>query len=255
MTARVVLLGTGTGLPDPDRAYTHLVWDGPGGPFLVDVGGESYRRMLAVGIDPQRLTGVLLTHSHCDHINGLPALLFSLRLGGRTEPLPIYSLPATIELTTAFLAAAGLEDWATPVIWQPVTPGEPLQLRDGLVITTAITAHSRPCLALRFAAPNVPAVCYSSDTEPCPTVVDLATGAQILIHEATTAEPFAGHTTPRQAGAVATAAGVRRLILVHFSPRWTMPVDQALAEIAAGGFHGDVAVGVDLQELTLLPER
>ncbi|MCS6888085.1 MAG: MBL fold metallo-hydrolase [Chloroflexus sp.] len=250
--ARIVLLGTGTGLPDPDRAYTHLVWDGPGGPLLVDVGGESYRRLVAVGIDPQTLRGVILTHSHCDHINGLPALLFSLCLGGRSEPLPIYGLAPTLELAAGYVHAAGLEEWADVAEWRAIAAGDRLRLGEGLEVATALTAHSRPCIALRFTASNLPAVCYSADTEPCPAVTELATGARLLIHEATVAEPFAGHTTPRQAGAVAAAAGVRQLVLVHFSPRWTMPVDQALAEVAASGFTGAAQVGCDLQSLALV---
>ena len=247
--ARIVLLGTGTGLPDPDRSYTHLVWDGPGGPFLIDVGGESYRRLLATGIDPQQLRGVFLTHSHCDHINGLAALIFSLRLGGRNEPLPIYGLATTLELASGYVTAAGLEEWAALADWRPVTAGEQVSLGEGLELATAVTAHSRPCLAVRLSASNVSPICYSADTEPCPAVTELATKADLLIHEATVAEPFAGHTTPRQAGAVAAAAGVHRLVLVHFSPRWTMPVAQALAEVAAGGFTGEAQVGTDLQEL------
>ncbi|MEF3275937.1 MAG: MBL fold metallo-hydrolase [Chloroflexus sp.] len=254
MTARMILLGTGTGLPDPDRAHTHLAWDGPGGPLLIDVGGETYRRLLAVGVDPQRLTGVILTHSHCDHINGLPALLFSLALGGRTAPVPIYGLPETLELAANYVTAAGLGEWAALAAWQPVQAGDTLHLGEGLAVATALAAHSRPCLALRITPPTgAPEVCYSADTEPCAAVTTLATGARILIHEATTAEPFPGHTTPRQAGAVAAAAGVERLVLVHFSPRWTMPIPQALNEVASGGFTGDVQVGIDLQAISLEP--
>ncbi|MFN3374616.1 MAG: MBL fold metallo-hydrolase, partial [Chloroflexus sp.] len=134
MNARIVLLGTGTGLPDPDRAYTHLVWDGPGGSLLVDVGGESYRRLLVAGIDPQTLQGVILTHSHSDHINGLPALLFSLRLGGRTEPLPVYGLAPTLERARGYVLAAGLEEWADLAEWRPIAASDRLRLTDGLEI-------------------------------------------------------------------------------------------------------------------------
>jgi len=73
-----------------------------------------------------------------------------------------------------------------------------------------------------------------------------------LIHEATTPEPSPGHSTPRQAGAVAAAAGVQQLVLVHFSPRWTMPIERALAEVVAGGFTGNASVGVDLQVIPLV---
>lgn len=247
---RMILLGVGTGVPDVDRENTHLVWDGPGGPLLIDAGGSTYQRLLGVGIDPQTLAGIVVTHTHADHINGLPALLFSIGLAGRSTPLPIYGLPPTIELLQRVLAAFELEDIAVPVEWRLVEAGGELDLADGWKLRTALTAHSRPCLALRIEEPaSGRALVYSADTEPCPAVAALAQGAGLLIHEATTAEPFPGHTTPQQAGATARSAGAKRLVLVHFSPQWTMPVEQALAEVRVAGFDGNAMVGHEGQVL------
>jgi ribonuclease Z len=254
----MILLGTGTGVPDADRENTHMVWDGPGGPLLIDVGGSTYQRLLRAGLDPlgghggPPLQGILLTHSHCDHINGLAVLLFSLRLAGRTAPLPIYGLAPTLELVQRILDAFALDSLQPPIVWTELQPGDSIPLADGWAIRTALTAHSRPCLALRIEhAASGRALTYSADTEPCPAVADLAHGAAALIHEATTPEPFAGHTTPRQAGTVATAAEVGRLVLVHYSPRWTMPEDQALAEVRAGGYAGVAEIGREYQAIEL----
>jgi ribonuclease Z len=82
-------------------------------------------------------------------------------------------------------------------------------------------------------------------------VRELAAGAAALIHEATTPEPFRGHSSPRQAGEVAAAAGVGRLVLVHYSPRWTMPEDAALAAVRAGGFDGAAEIGREYQQIEL----
>lgn len=255
---RMILLGTGTGVPDADRENTHMVWDGPGGPLLIDAGGSTYQRLLRAGVDPlggastPPLQGILLTHSHCDHINGLAALLFSLRLAGRVEPLPIYGLPPTLALVRGVLDAFGLEGYQAEVDWREVAAGDTIALGDGWQIRTALTAHSRPCLALRFEAEaGGPALAYSADTEPCPAVADLARGAAALIHEATTPAPFAGHTSPRQAGEVAAAAGVGQLTLVHYSPRWTMPEAQAIAEVRAGGYAGRAEIGGEYQVIEL----
>jgi ribonuclease Z len=79
----------------------------------------------------------------------------------------------------------------------------------------------------------------------------LARGARILIHEATTAGPFPSHTSPHQAGQVAARAGTERLVLVHFSPRWTMPEADALAAARAGGFAGVAEIGREFQVLEL----
>lgn len=249
--SRMILLGVGTGLPDADRENTHMLWDGPGGPLLIDAGGSTYQRLLRAGIDPQALQGVLLTHSHTDHINGLPGLIFSMRLAGREQPLPVYGLEPTLAIMRAVLEAFHQEGYAVPLDWRPIEPGATIPLAEGWTIHTALTAHGRPCLASRFVGPDGRALVYSADTEPCPAVAELAHGAAVLIHEATTPEPFAGHTSPRQAGEVAAAAGVGRLVLVHFSPRWTMPEEQAIAEMRAGGFSGLAEIGREYQVLEL----
>jgi ribonuclease Z len=247
----MILLGTGTGLPDVDRGNTHMLWDGPGGPLLIDAGGSTYERLLRVGVDPQGLAGVLLTHSHCDHINGLPGLIFSMRLAGREEPLPIYGLEATLAIAQAAIEAMQVE-YHVPLAWRPFAAGDTLPLADGWRLRTALSAHSRPCVALRFeGAAGQPGVAYSADSEPCPALAELFAGAHTLIHEATVPAPRASHTSPQQAGAVAAAAGVRQLVLVHFSPRWTMPEAEALAAVAAGGYSGTATIGRDGLSITL----
>lgn len=249
--ARMILLGTGTGLPDIDRGNTHMLWDGPGGPLLIDAGGSTYERLLRAGVDPQGLAGVLLTHSHCDHINGLPGLIFSMRLAGREAPLPIYGLEPTLELMRATIEAMRVE-YHVPLEWRPFAAGDTLPLAAGWRLRTAPTTHSRPCVALRF-EPNGggPALAYSADTEPCAALDALFAGAHTLIHEATVPEPMGSHTTPRQAGEVAAAAGAQRLILVHYSPRWTMAEEAALAAVAAGRFGGNASIGRDGEVIPL----
>ncbi len=248
--ARMILLGVGTGVPDIDRENTHMVWDGPGGPLLIDAGGSTYQRLLRAGIDPQTLRGIVLTHSHADHINGLPVLLFSLYLAGRRDPLPIYGLEPTLNLVQNVLVAFNLEGYAASADWKPLTAGAILPLDNDWTLYTALTDHSRPCLALRFAnAASGRALVYSADTAPCPAVSDLAHGAAILIHEATTPEPLVGHTSPRQAGEVAARANADRLVLVHFSPHWTMPEAEALEETRASGFRGQAEIGREFQVL------
>jgi ribonuclease Z len=248
--ARLILLGVGTAVPDADRGHTHMVWDGPGGPLLIDAGGSTYQRLLRAGIDPLSLEGVVLTHSHADHLNDLPTLLFSLSLAGLRQPLPIYGLEPTLRHAHTILDAFDLGDHVAPVVWIPLEAGDTIALKDTWVLRTAPTHHSRPCLALRFETPTT-ALTYSGDTAPCQEVVNLARGAAVLVHEATTPTPSEHHTTPRQAGDIAARAGVNRLILVHFSPQWTMPEPRALAEIHASGFSGSAEIGHEYQEIKI----
>jgi len=250
---RMTLLGVGTGVPDPDRENTHMVWESPEGLLLIDAGGSTYQRLLRAGLDPLALRGVFLTHSHADHINGLPALLFQLALMHYQETLPIYGNAPTLALAQRVVEAFELEGHQAAVEWIPVAGGQEVPLdATSYNLTVAETVHSRPCLALRFEdCANSRALVYSADTEPCDTVQALARGAAVLIHEATVPEPFAGHTTPRQAGQVAARAGAGLLVLVHFSPRWTMSASQAIEEVRAGGFVGDAEIGREFGTYTL----
>lgn len=256
--ARIILLGTGTGVPDADREHTHLVWDGPGGPILVDAGGSTYQRLLQAGVDPQTLAAMVLTHSHPDHVNGLPALLFSLALAGRrgddAAPLPVYGLAPALENARRWVDALDAEGYVAPVDWREIAAGDAIPLStDEWTLRTTLTRHSRPCIALRWDAAAGTSFTYSCDTAPCPAVEELARGTDLLIHEATTPGPFSSHTSPRQAGEVAARAGAGRLILVHFSPRWTMSEADALAEVRAGGFQGAAEIGRDGQALFVGP--
>lgn len=249
---RMILLGVGTAVPDQDRENTHMVWESPGGLLLVDAGGSTYQRLLRAGLDPLRLRGVFLTHTHADHINGFTVLLFQLALVGFKQTLRVYGNEPTLTLVQRVVAAFELGQHQIPVEWVVVRGGEEVPVNDpDFRLITAETVHSAPCLGLRFEDRSRRALVYSADTEPCPAGLALAHSATVLIHEATTAEPFPGHTTPQQAGQIAAQAGVKRLALVHFSPRWTMSAAQAIEAVRAGGFAGDAEIGREFGEYVL----
>jgi len=95
--------------------------------------------------------------------------------------------------------------------------GEPVGLDDGRVITPgAVLGPARPGRR----------IVITGDTAPVETVRVLAEGADLLVHEATFSEEERDraadtlHSTARQAGEIAAAAGVRMLALTHLSPRY-----------------------------------
>jgi len=69
-------------------------------------------------------------------------------------------------------------------------------------------------------------IAYSGDTRSTRSLVKLAKGADLLVHEATLMDELAdrarrdGHSTPSQAALIAKKAGVKRLILTHVSARY-----------------------------------
>lgn len=106
--------------------------------------------------------------------------------------------------------------------------GEDLKLPDGRVVPNA---------ELTTPPPARRAYAYCSDTEYVPELVPFLKGVDLLYHEATFAEALAAraketmHSTARQAATVARDAGVKQLLLGHFSSRYKDPAilrDEAL---------------------------
>ncbi|HEX8245449.1 MAG TPA: ribonuclease Z [Longimicrobium sp.] len=101
-------------------------------------------------------------------------------------------------------------------LWGKLHHGLPVEV-DGRTITPADVVgeprHGRKLV-------------ISGDTRPCQATRDIALNADLLIHEATFAQDEAeraahtGHSTAREAAEVAASAGVLRLVLTHFSPRY-----------------------------------
>jgi ribonuclease Z len=249
--AEMILLGVGTAVADAERDTTHMVWIDAAGPLLIDCGGSSYQRLLRAGIDPLALRGVVLTHGHADHIHGLPVLLFQLAIAGYQGALPVIGSERTLALMRRIIEAFDLGEHQAAVAWQPVVAGDELMIAGpGVRVRSAETIHPWPALALRFEHAGS-SLTYSADTEPCAAVEELARGTTTLIHEATTPGPSLGHTSPHQAGAVAARCGAERLVLVHFSNRYTASEQQAIAEVRAAGFSGEASVGQEGQVIAL----
>ncbi len=240
---RFVFLGTSGAVPSLERDTTSLVFVGQDESILVDCGGSPIQKLLHAKVDPMSVGRVIITHIHPDHAYGLPSLVQNLFLMGRTSPLRISCREEHTEPLRALLDLFELRDrpGMFPIAFDAVPARErvPVATTPSFAVTASPNAHGRmPNLALRFDVRETGrAVVYSSDTEPCEAVVTLARGADTLIHEATFAERgrgrFGAHSTAGEAGAIATRAGVRRLILTHIDPEHHGEVDAMAAEARA----------------------
>ncbi len=145
---------------------------------------------------------------------------------------------------------------------------------DAARVTATLVAHAPvfPAFAFRFDT-DAGSIVLSGDTAPCPNLIRLAEGADILVHEVfddsvaevafeeTDDEAWeaerrhhhmvTSHTPLSQVGRVAAEAGVRRLVLTHFIPGDDITPDHHWLAGVSGGFDGEVVVGRDLMELTL----
>ena len=168
---------------------------------------------------------------------GAPFALEAVRLSHPVESFG-YRLtePDGRRVRPDLLAAHGI---AGPAVGRLQREGA-VVLDDGTAVTLEQVSEARPGQRAAFVM----------DTRLCAGVERLAEGADLLVIEATFLEAEAhlardhGHLTAAQAGSVAAAAGVRRLVLTHFSQRYPDAVGH-LAE-ARRHFDGEIVVAEDL---------
>jgi len=233
-------------VPDAQHDTIGLGLRGPGWAVLIDCGGSPLYKLARAGVSTTEVRAAILTHRHADHIYGLPMLVQGLWLAGQESPLAIYGPHETLDLADRLLQLFNLSEREEilPLEWHPVSlrEGRHVLTIENIEITAAPVTHgSLQTLALRFEnRDSQRAIVYSADTEPCPALVRLAAGANLLIHEATGEHD--GHSSPADAAEVARQAGVERLALIHY------PVHDLSLEAlrtAASGFPGPVILAQD----------
>ena len=254
--------GTSGAIPSPDRDNTALAFYAADEVVLVDCSGSPYQKLLRAGLDPMRVSSLIVTHRHVDHVYGIPSLAHTLGLAGRRAPLSVYALAETMQILRGFMDLFPLEEkmpYRIELREVPPQEGHAVLRGKGFRVLSTPVQHGAPNIGLRveFDAPSERgAVVYSSDTSPCPSLIALARGADILIHEATFLHADAaraaadGHTTGYQAGEVATQAGARRLFLCHFSASLYGREDELRLE-ARRSYAGPVEIPEELREYRL----
>src|SRR5262249_37141380 len=102
------------------------------------------------------------------------------------------------------------------------------------------------------------AIAISGDTAVCDGVVELATGADLLVHEAVRSdraspELMAWNASARSVGAVARSLGLRQIVLTHLlpAPRTSAEETAFIDEARSAGYEGDIVVAQDLKVVSL----
>ena len=122
---RLTFLGTAAARPTVGRNVSSLAVQREGDLFLFDCGEGSQRQMMryATGFD---VRAVFVTHVHADHLLGIPGLLRTMSLQGRTEPITLYGPPGSARLLKA-VAALGAERTKFTVTVEECRAGEGLR--------------------------------------------------------------------------------------------------------------------------------
>ncbi len=244
--ATLTFLGSSAAVPAVGHDNTYLAIEGGQSTILIDCAGSPLLKLQLVGIEPTQVGHLIFTHRHPDHMYGFPILMLGLWLMGQQRPLPVLAEPDSLQTAQALLELFHPDEWPgfVPPVYRPVHLNDESVVLDlpDLLVTACPTRHIVRSMALRFvdkATRHV--VVYSSDTAPCDSVVRLARGADVLIHEA--AGVNAGHSSAAQAGQVAAQAGVAKLYLIHY-PTLGADLNRWLAE-AQKEYAGPVELARD----------
>lgn len=241
MGATLHLLGTGAPASDAHRTTTMLAISTKTDAVLIDCGGDVLRRAMQSGIPVEHVRAVILTHEHPDHVGGWPLFLEKIWLHGRSDPIEVYGPEAALDQARRCFSVFDTSRWeGLPVAkWIAVPLDEDTHFLElgPLRFKASPGNHGVPVMGLRVDNMETGgSICYSSDTKPSESIVRLASGCKILVHEASGDNPV--HSTPSQAAQVAHDAQCGRLILVHLPPGLTdddlIPARSIFASVELG---------------------
>lgn len=245
---KLIVVGCSGSVPAPwSAASCYLLQaEHEGGTFslVLDLGSGAFGPLQS-HLSADDVDAVALTHLHADHFLDMTALYVARRYGpgGCTTPIPVHGPSTTADRLVAAYGLPSQPGMTKEFDVQPWQPGAvrtigPFEVRVVRVVHPVETYAVRVEHAGR-------SIVYSGDTGPSAALLKLASGADLLLCEASYLEggdnPPDLHMTGRQAGEHARDAGVRQLVLTHIPP-WT-DRDQVLAE-ARGAFDGPVELAV-----------
>lgn len=245
------ILGSGTCVPRLDRYPCAILIRFKTRVVLVDAGPGIMGQLLKLGVEPDDIDAIFLSHFHLDHCADLAPLLFAAKYPEFTR---------TKKLTLA--GGPGLNAWYKGVNH---TFGQTLDMPEkyfecievsgrgqfalhGIEVTHMPMAHKPESTGYRFTDPSGFSLVYSGDTDVTQNLIRLAENAHILICESAMPDGMKvpGHLTPSLAGEMAQSAGVKLLVLTHLYPACDT-VD--IAAQARTTFKGNVRVAQDLMTL------
>ena len=148
MKIPIIFLGTSQAIPTAKRNHTAILLSYANENILVDCGEGTQRQFRKAGISPTKLTKILITHWHGDHILGLPGLLQTLALNNYNKTLEIYIPKGTKHFIEQIFRMFIFEGKIKYEIHE-CQEGKIFENKD-FVIEAAKMKHGAACLAYSF---------------------------------------------------------------------------------------------------------
>jgi len=271
----IILTGTGSPIPDANRAGPSTLVKAGDTHILIDAGRGVVMRMAGAGSMPPFLAGVLITHLHSDHVCALNDIITThwvLTQGNAT--LEIYGPVGTAQFVERQMHALepdiGYRIAHHEVLTGPpqlnvtdLSPGDSFAIGD-VQIATAATEHApvHPTIGYRLEHEGLTAAIVG-DTIPCDGVDELARDADAYVQTVLRRDIIEAipnemaqdildyHSGVVDAAQTATRSGAKRLVLTHLVPAPTAEQYPEWIARAAEHYDGEIVIGDDLTTVTV----
>lgn len=279
MTTEVIITGTGTPLPFPDRAGPGVLVRYGDITMQFDAGRGTAERLAKLGVAVKDLTAVFLTHYHSDHVVGLQDLVLTHWVTDYADNADQLDVVAPNGPSTRYLEkmlGPWEEDLEVRALHSPRSPDPKLNIvgfdvpdeptlvwEKGDVRVFAGQVRHEPVIGAvgyRIETPDGVAT-ITGDTKVCPEVATLAAGSDIVVYEAMRIDGIAPglrhiaeyHSVTSEIGRQMEEVGIPRLMLTHLIPQpETEEAKQLFADdVRAAGYTGELIVADDLSSMTL----
>ena len=270
---QVIVLGSGSPLPDPNRAGPATLVRTTAGDLLFDCGRGVLMRAAAVGSSAGAFRALFLTHLHSDHITDLNDI-FTMRwvMSFVPNPLAVFGPVGSAALMQAIEAMLDPDigyrlahhddlNWRPSCVVTEVDRGVVFD-HDSVQVTAAPSNHApvAPTVAFRIDE-GERSVVIAGDTVPCSGLDELCAGADVLVHTVVRPDLIEQIGLPRltdvldyhssvgDAAQTAARNGVGIIVLSHLVPPPAPGSEQEWINLATEHFSGEVVVANDLLTL------
>lgn len=252
---KLTILGSGTTVPSKERSAPAYLLEVAGKLILLDSGEGTKRRIVEAGKDLLDIDYIFYTHTHVDHVNELPAILWAYNWSERkrTRDLPIFAPKGFKKFFKKMNAAfwPQFEEAAKYKVEITELKNKKVEI-DGFIVKTKALDEQGNTLVKNSIGYRIErdgkSFVFAGDLGYNEDIIKLAKKADLLLIESAAPVPMEGHLTPSQAGELAAKAKVKKLVLTHFYP--------AVERIDIEGeakktFEGEIVLAEDLLEIEI----
>lgn len=235
-----IVLGSGAGMPQPDRVNSGYALKVDGRIVQFDCGGGISAAFRGAGLNPPAVEAIFISHTHPDHICELPLYLQMLYLAGRKEPVVVYLpeeaiLPVQEYCNTLYIFR---EKLPFEINYKPVERGSMIDL-DGISIHPIHNSHligyadvirnygfSNKMQSFSYLiSVGDKSILYSADLGSEKDLGPFMTDVDLLVVEST-------HIEPASLFDLAQDYNVKKMVLTHIAENFDIHAVKATAEQA-----------------------